>query len=99
MSDKIDSYYIAREKNHNYPKPKIELTKWWSNIRNYIEDRKSYRWSEVAVIMLNVPYAEQVALEKKFKKFTKKLRDSRYKQDEINSIIFFHIEDEIKRLL
>jgi len=88
MSDKIDNYYIAKEKNYNYPKPKIKLTKWWADIRNYIEDRKPYRWSEVAVMMLNVPYAEQIALEKKFKKLAKKLRNRRYKQDEINSIIF-----------
>lgn len=91
MSEKIDDYYIAKEHNYNNAnnvKPKIKLTKWWSDIRNYIESRKPYRWSEVAVMMLNVPFAEQITLEKKFKKLTKKLRNSKYKKDENNSIIF-----------
>lgn len=88
MSEKIDDYYIAKENNFSPSKPKLKLSKWWKDIRDYIGERKPNRWTDVAVMMLNVSYQDQLQLEQELNKVVRHLKKNKYQENENHSIIF-----------
>lgn len=89
MSKIIDRYYIALDQNILRKKPILKSTDWWSDIIKYIEQRSPYRWSEAAVMLLNVPYDDQIQSQKKFKKITKNVKKNWRKEGHLNSIVIF----------
>lgn len=87
MSKKIDDYYIAKDQGINRNKPIIKSTAWWRDIRSYIEKRNPDRWSEVAVMLLNVPFEAQNNSQKRFKKIVKNVKKNWRKKGHLNSIV------------
>ena len=70
----IDSYYILKDAGIVSPKPALKITQWWSDIRAKIESRHFDRWSEAAVMLLNISFEEQQALENRFKRTARNVR-------------------------
>lgn len=86
MSKVIDDYYEAKDHGVTRKKPGLKSTRWWSDIRKQIETRKPKRWSEAAVMLLNVSFDEQQKLERMFEKVVKRVKKSKYQPSYINSI-------------
>jgi hypothetical protein len=86
MSRPIDDYYEARDRGIEGKKPHIRSTKWWGDIRHQIERHAPTRWSEAAVMLLNVSYEDQQKLEKRFNKIAKQVRKSKRQPSYIDSV-------------
>jgi hypothetical protein len=74
MSQSIDDYYIAMDANIRAAKPQRKGTKWWSDIGAQLARRKLERWTEAAVMLLNVAPDDQLTLEQEFDRVLKRLR-------------------------
>jgi hypothetical protein len=86
MSQSIDDYYEALDYGIRRRRPVLKSTKWWLDIRLQIAKRAPSRWSEAAVMLLNVSYREQLKLEQMFKKVVKRVRKSKHQPSYINSV-------------
>ena len=87
MSEKVDEYYVALDQGITRKKPSLELIKWWKDIQLRIEQRCPYRWSEVAVMLLNVSLGDQRKAERGFKRITRNVKKNWHQPGHINSII------------
>lgn len=87
MSQKIDDYYIAKDQGIARRKPALRSTQWWSDIQNRIERRRPDRWSEAAVMLLNVSFEDQKTAQKLFKKIVKNVKKNWRRPGHRNSII------------
>jgi len=87
MSKEIDVYYIAQDEGIGRDKPALKSTTWWTDIRKGIEEHHPERWSEAAVMLLNVGFDDQQKLEKKFKKIRKNVKKNWRRAAHRNSII------------
>lgn len=68
LSEKVDQYYVALDQGLIRKKPILELIKWWKDIQLRLEERFSYRWLDVAVMLLNVSLDDRRKAESRFKK-------------------------------
>ena len=93
MSEKVDEYYVALDQDIIRKKPSLELIKWWKDIQIRIEQRCPYRWSEVAVMLLNVSLDDQRKAEREFKRITRNVKKNWRNPEHINSIII-HFPDQ-----
>jgi hypothetical protein len=66
MSKKIDDYYVLVDKGDVASKPLKKMTKWWRDICQMIEEKNFNQWSDVATILLDVSYEDQITLDAKF---------------------------------
>lgn len=66
MSEKIDEYFQARDQGIEGAKPRRRMTKWFGDIRNKIASRKPERWTEAALMLLNLRYEDQQRIEEHF---------------------------------
>ncbi len=64
MSKVIDEFFPGRGQLDESKKPKCKRAKWWKDILDAIRQRKPQRWTELGVMLLDVPYERQKALEK-----------------------------------
>jgi hypothetical protein len=87
MSEKVDEYYVALDQGITRKKPSLQLINWWKDIQLRIEQRCPYRWSEVAVMLLNVSLGDQRKAERGFKRIMRNVKKNWYQPDHINSII------------
>jgi hypothetical protein len=78
MSEVIDDYYVARDQGITPEKPRLKSTKWWQHIRQEIERKKAERWSEAAVMLLNVSYEDQQKMEKLFRPVVNRIKKNRH---------------------
>ena len=86
MSKKIDQYYVAQDQGISRNKPSLKSTRWWRDIRNYIEMRSPPRWSEGAVMLLNIAFDDQVRVQKKFKRVIKNVKKNWSREGHLNSV-------------
>ena len=87
MSEPVDDYYVARDQGVVREKPKLKSTQWWSDIAGFIEKRRPPRWSEAAVMLLNVAPADQEDLESKFKRVVWKVREGVHKGRPVDFVV------------
>ena len=87
MSQKIDDYYIAKDQGIARRKPTLRSTQWWIDIRTRIERRRPNRWSEAAVMLLNVSFKDQQRVQKLFKKVVKNVKRNWRRPNHRNAII------------
>lgn len=73
-SKELDPYFVARERGVSVQKPRLRLTKWWRDIIDYVIKRKIDHWTEVGLLMLNVPYEEQRSFERQFKTLSSRVK-------------------------
>ncbi|MEG4282492.1 hypothetical protein QUB68_05140 [Microcoleus sp. A006_D1] len=91
MSEKVDEYYVALDEDIIRKKPSLELIKWWKDIQLRIEERCPYRWSEVAVMLLNVSLDEQRKAEREFKILTRNVKKNWRQSEHIDDSIIMHL--------
>ncbi len=87
MSHKIDEYYTALDQGFVRKKPVLRSTQWWTDIRRRIEERRPNRWSEIAVMLMNVSHDDQQNAQKAFKRIVKNVRKNWRRTGHMNSII------------
>lgn len=87
MSHKIDEYYTALDQGIARKKPVMRSTQWWTDIRRRIEERRPNRWSEVAVMLMNVSHDDQQTAQKAFKKIVKNVKKNWRREGHMNSVI------------
>lgn len=73
MSKFLDPYFMRQWWDEDAPKPRRQLTTWWLDILQRIEQRRVPRWTELGYILHNVAYDAQVGFEKGFKKVQNKV--------------------------
>ena len=64
----LDDYYTGRASGYDLEKPRAKRTDWWGSILSRVESLEDPRSVELALALLNVPFAEQKKLEKEYKK-------------------------------
>src|SRR5205085_10152079 len=77
MSEPGDYYYVALGEGVRRSKPRLRITTWWSDICKFVEQRSSWRWSEVINILLSIPFDEQQQAERMFKQVRNRRRKDR----------------------
>ncbi len=73
-SKELDPYFVGRERGVSVPKPRLKLTKWWRDLIDYVIKRKIDHWTEVGLLLLNVPYDEQRGFERQFKTLSSRVK-------------------------
>jgi hypothetical protein len=71
LSKPIDQYYMGIDDAIRVKKPRPRLTQWWWDLCATLERRRFYRWSEIAVVLLNFSFEEQQRIDKSFKRIVK----------------------------
>jgi hypothetical protein len=70
----LDDYLLNARRGVMSKKPRIHLTKWWSDMLQKIEESPVQGWTERGTVLLNVSYADQQAFEKRFKRTQRTVR-------------------------
>jgi len=86
MSKELDDYFQARDSGLSPPKPLTRKIKLWRDIGEVVEQRIKNRWSEVAVMLLNVPHADQHRLEKEFRGVMRYVKKNRSYSEDRNAL-------------
>jgi hypothetical protein len=71
MSKDVDDYCMARAEGVQGKKPRLRLSKWWSDICATLEQRRFYQWTDANNILLSLSPEEQENAERMFKKVLK----------------------------
>jgi hypothetical protein len=77
MSQPVDDYYVAFSAGVRRPKPRLRISKWWSDICKFVEQRSFWRWSEIINILLSLSVEEQEQAERMFRKIKSRYRKKR----------------------
>lgn len=77
MSQLVDDYYVAFAEGVRRPKPKLRISKWWSDICKFVDQRSFWRWSEVINILLSFSLEEQEQAERMFGQIKSRHRKDR----------------------
>ncbi|RJR35118.1 MAG: hypothetical protein C4576_25515 [Desulfobacteraceae bacterium] len=89
MSKPIDEYYIALDQGIRRKKPKLKSTKWWKDIFSHLERRDVQRWSEISVMLLNIPFDDQVQAKIKFNSVIRNVKRKWREEGHINSVAIY----------
>jgi hypothetical protein len=93
MSKEIDAYLSAIDAGRTPNRPALKRTKLWNAISEQMGKRAFVRWTEAAVMLLNISESNQKGLELEFKEREKEVRrDSRGKEDK-NAMICIPAEN------
>lgn len=68
MSKVIDECFPGMGQLDETKKPSRKRSRWWKDILKAIEQRRPERWTELGVMLLNVPHESQRELEKDFER-------------------------------
>lgn len=91
ISKEVDNYFLSKyyPKEEAVRKPRPRRTQWWDDIINKLESKKILRWTEMALILLNVSYTDQKKFEKNFRKVKKDVDIHWKKPGHHNSVILY----------
>lgn len=87
MSEAFNKYFLREDLRIDVEKPRRRLTKWWKDILNKFEDKKTLRWTEMSYMLLNVEYDDQVEFENKFNEVMEIVRQSSKEEDHLNTVV------------
>lgn len=87
MSKHINDYYIARENGLTAKKPELPLTPRWRAMISGLEARKSSRWLEAAVMLLEVSPLDQIKIEDRLETLIKNVRRDRENAGDRNALV------------
>lgn len=72
-SKELDNYVIGSSNNENVVKPELQMTKWWKNILDRMEEKKFQSWLEMSYLLLNIPFSGQELFERDILELKKKM--------------------------
>ena len=72
-SKELDPYIIGTSEGRSLKKPALAMTKWWRDLLNRIEKKKTPGWIETSFILLNSTKEDQKKFERKFAQLKKKV--------------------------
>ncbi|MBL9170411.1 MAG: hypothetical protein JNN07_21930 [Verrucomicrobiales bacterium] len=76
LGQRLNPYFMAKERGINAPKPSPRLVQWWHDILAKFEQRKFPGWIEAAHVLLSVGYERQREFERLCKRVTKDVRNN-----------------------
>ncbi len=88
LSKRIDAFITDFYNGLEHKKPTLKLTKWWSDLSNFLEERKPQNWLENSYILLNIPYNDQVKFEELFKKQAEEMLEGCLEDKNNNFLIY-----------
>jgi hypothetical protein len=62
MSEPLDNYYISKDAGIKIGKPKPMISGLFNSIFNKLEERSIHRWSEMGILLNNIPAEDQIKL-------------------------------------
>ncbi|GEP50267.1 hypothetical protein FNO01nite_09390 [Flavobacterium noncentrifugens] len=65
-SKELDPYFMGKEHGVAVKKPHLIKTRYWQDILNVVEERKSPNWLQSSYILLHTLLKDQILFEKKF---------------------------------
>ena len=65
-SKELDPYFVRAGRGYSVEKPRLQMSKWWSDLLIYISERRPIGWVESAYILLNATKDDQEKCEKDF---------------------------------
>ena len=68
LAKNLDDYYGARAAGLEATKPRVKRTDWWTKVLSRVESLEKPRSVELALALLDIPFADQVKLEQEYKK-------------------------------
>ncbi len=74
MSKEVDQFCLARADGIETERPKLQLSKWWSDICLQVERRAPNRWTDACDALLRVAPEDQKTLEAAFIKIERDLK-------------------------
>ena len=86
-SKQLDPYFLAQDIGMSIKKPSLALTPWWRNLLEYIEARKNPNWLDAAMLLLNVPYADQGKFQKGIEKLKHRVRRGKSKMPHEHGVL------------
>jgi len=90
----LDDYYTGRASGYDLEKPRAKRTDWWGAILSRLESLEDPRSVELALALLNVPFAEQKKLEKKYKTRAELIRRGGDPERRENAVVRFPPDPE-----
>ncbi len=93
LSKKIDTYVTNFYNGFEQEKPKLKLTKWWEDILQMIDEKKSQNWIEYSYGLLNISYDDQNKFEKLLKEQSNKILDG-LTEDKNNNFLIYKSSNE-----
>lgn len=89
MSKPIDDFYQSKFHGGAPAKPKRKMTTWFSDICDFLSNRKIKNWTEMAVAALSFGYEDQEKMETEFRKVCQVLKKTGHPmEDHINTVIY-----------
>lgn len=88
LSDSIDNYYNTTSMGRSCEKPRPGTSRFFENIIERLEQRETYRWTEIGVILNRIPPSDQLELRRQFKVLAKVVHKRWHEPNHKNMIIY-----------
>ena len=73
-SKQLDLYFVGEQLGVAVDKPALRLTPWWASMLERLDAGRTDSWLDAALLLLNVPYDDQLKLERQFEKLSGRVR-------------------------
>ena len=77
-SKMLDPYFASEQLRVVSDKPGLRLTPWWTTILQRLDSDLNEERLDAALVLLNVPYEDQIKLEEEFTKLSQSVRRNRH---------------------
>lgn len=99
LSKTFDNYYLRMSNGQSAIKPRCKRSKWWESILAKLEDRKPEHWTDMGMFLLNIPFEEQVTVEREFKRIQQNVRLHWQEPNHLNHIVLVTGPEQRKSVL
>lgn len=79
-SKSFDLYYEGLVSGVSVPKPELALTQRWKDMLTRLEQGPVENWLDASILLLNVPFQDQIKLERKLDILSRQVRRGKTKQ-------------------
>ena len=73
-SKQLDPYFVGEQLGVAVDKPGLRLTPWWTSVLQRLDAELSEDRLDAALVLLNVPYDDQIKLERQFTKLSHRVQ-------------------------
>jgi hypothetical protein len=92
----LNPYLNRRVTNEDVPRPQLMMTDWWRAIIERIELRQQARWTDLAVVLLNMSHQEQMQFEARFQRTIESVLNN-WQQPGHEDVLYFGFGPDSRR--
>jgi hypothetical protein len=85
LSRILDPYHMRKWTGRRVGRPKRRYSKWWTKMLDRLEMQPMHGWSEIAFMLLNVSYEQQLWFEREFRKCQRLVSSKTWKMGDDNA--------------